>query len=334
MYTVLVTGSAGFIGFHVSKALLESGNQVIGWDNLNTYYSPVLKKARHAILSNFPKFVPVEKDLSDRAAIREYFEQYRPEKICHLAAQAGVRYSLKNPYAYQDSNLGGFVNLIEQSRLLPVERFVYASSSSVYGGNTKMPYSEDDPVNKPISLYAATKRANELIAYTYHHLWDLQTIALRFFTVYGPWGRPDMAYWTFFESILNDQPIKVFNYGKNKRDFTYIDEIVRGVIAALEVRDLDGYEIINLGNNQPIELMEFIHILEDLAKKKAIMEMVPPQPGDVVSTFADISRAQSKLNFSPKTDFRRGLASFVNWYLENPDLVNAVRDFRMHASER
>lgn len=331
MAVILVTGSAGFIGFHVAKALMETGNTVIGLDNFNAYYAPQLKRARCKLLADEKNFISVEEDLADRGAVEGLFAKYPPDLVCHLAAQAGVRYSLKNPHTYQASNLEGFVNLIEAARLLPVRRFVYASSSSVYGGNTKMPYSEEDPVNTPISLYAATKRANELMAYTYTHLWGLQTIGLRFFTVYGPWGRPDMAYWSFLEAILNNEPIKVFNYGKNRRDFTYIEDIIQGVLTALTSEVLNPYEIINLGHNEPVELMTFIETLEDLSGKTAIKEMVPPQPGDVVATFADIERAREKLAFSPTTSLREGLEQFVDWYLRNPELARAVREFRLCA---
>lgn len=329
MATFLVTGSAGFIGFYISKALIEAGETVVGLDNFNSYYSPALKRARSEILTAEKKFHPIEEDLANREAIDRCFEEFSPEVICHLAAQAGVRHSLKNPYAYQESNLKGFVNLIEAARRQGVKRFVYASSSSVYGGNTKMPYSEDDPVNTPISLYAATKRANELIAHTYTHLWGLQTIALRFFTVYGPWGRPDMAYWSFLEAILREEPIKIFNYGKNRRDFTYIDDIVQGVMASLTAPDLDSYEIINLGNHRPVEVMDFIKTIEDLSGKAAVREMVPAQPGDVVATYADITRAQSKLGFRPRTSLRDGMELFVKWYEEHGPLVEKVRKHRL-----
>ena len=328
MAVILVTGSAGFIGFHVAKALLAAGETVIGLDNFNSYYAPELKRARTEVLSREKNFFSVERDLTDRDAIQQIFKEFLPELVCHLAAQAGVRYSLRNPYSYQQSNLEGFVNLIEEARLLPVKRFVYASSSSVYGGNTKMPYSEDDPVNTPISLYAATKRANELIAYTYTHLWGLQTVGLRFFTVYGSWGRPDMAYWSFLEAIVNSEPIRVYNYGKNSRDFTYIDDIIPGVTAALYHDNLGTYEIINLGNNHPVQVMEFIRALEDLSGAIAIKEMVPPQPGDVVATYADISKAKAKLGFSPGTSLKDGLKHFVDWYRHKPELVRAVRRFR------
>lgn len=328
MAIVLLTGSAGFIGFYVSKALLDAGDTVIGVDNFNSYYAPELKRTRTEILRAYRNFVPVEADLADRESLRVCFEKHSPDLVFNSAAQAGVRYSLRNPHAYQKSNLEGFVNLIEEARLFSVKRFVYASSSSVYGGNTKMPYSEEDPVNTPVSLYAATKRANELMAYTYTHLWNLQTVGLRFFTVYGPWGRPDMAYWSFLEAILNSEPIKVFNYGKNRRDFTYIDDIVTGVVAALKNGGLDPYEIINLGNNNPVELMDFIQTLEHFAGSQAIMEMVPPQPGDVVATYADIKKAQTKLGFHPKTSLKEGLAPFVKWYADHPELAQAVRRFR------
>jgi UDP-glucuronate 4-epimerase len=332
MAVILVTGSAGFIGFHLAKALLAAGETVIGLDNFNSYYAPELKRVRTEILSAKRNFFAVEKDLTDRQEVERCFKKFSPELVCHLAAQAGVRYSLQNPHAYQQSNLEGFVNLIEAARLLRVKRFVYASSSSVYGGNSKMPYSEDDPVNTPVSLYAATKRANELIAYTYTHLWGLQTVGLRFFTVYGSWGRPDMAYWAFLEAILNAESIRVFNYGKNRRDFTYIDDIIPGVTAALHGDNLSDYEIINLGNNRPVELMEFIHTLEDLSGEIAIKEMVPPQPGDVVATYADINRAKAKLGFSPKTSLKEGLKHFVRWYQDNPQLMRTVRQFRLSKS--
>jgi UDP-glucuronate 4-epimerase len=327
--TVLVTGSAGFIGFYVARTLLSSGHRVIGVDNFNPYYAPQLKHARTEVLRSWHNFVPLEIDIADKVSVGQCYHDHHPDIICHLAAQAGVRYSLINPYSYEQSNLAGFVNLIEQARTIPVNRFVYASSSSVYGGNAKMPYSETDPVNTPISLYAATKRANELIAYSYHHLYGLQTVGLRFFTVYGEWGRPDMAYWSFLENILNGEPITVFNYGKNRRDFTYIDDIVNGVIASLDFRGLDNYEIINLGHNKPIALLDFIETLEDLTGVKAIKRMAPPQPGDVVATFADITRAKQKLGFDPQTSFRNGLERFVSWYDSMPGLMKTVRDFRL-----
>ncbi len=329
MSRILVTGTAGFIGFHLARALLNEGSTVIGIDNFNPYYSPELKVARDEILRKNKKFVSVNADISNLALVETIFRDYKPEVICHLAAQAGVRYSLKNPYAYEKSNVQAFVNMIEQARINSVERFVYASSSSVYGGNTKLPYSEEDRVETPVSLYAATKRSNELIAYTYTHLWNMQTIGLRFFTVYGTWGRPDMAYWSFMEAMQHGVPIKVFNYGKNQRDFTFIDDVVNGVISALMTKNLDQYEIINLGNNKPVGLMEFISTLEDLSGLKAIKEMVPAQPGDVIATYASIDKASAKLGFKPSTLLGEGLQSFVRWYKDHPSIVEAVRKFRL-----
>lgn len=330
MSSIVVTGSAGFIGFHLCRRLLRQGHQVIGIDNFNDYYAPTLKKARNDHLKSVESFVSIEMDLADRSTIESTLKDHQFELICHLAAQPGVRYSLVNPYAYEIANCAAFLNVIELARQKPVARFVYASSSSVYGGNTKMPYSEDDPVNTPISLYAATKRANELMAYTYHHLYGLQTIGLRFFTVYGEWGRPDMAYWSFLENILNDDTIRVFNMGKNSRDFTYIEDIVDGIVASLFTPDLEGYEIINLGNNHPVDVLTFITILEQLTAKSAKKEMSPAQPGDVVSTFADISRAQKKLGFHPKTDISEGLSRFVRWYLSEEKITHAVRLYRRY----
>lgn len=329
MSTILVTGSAGFIGSYVARALLEKGETVIGLDNFNEYYCPDLKKARTESLAGNTGFVRIEGDLTERGTIDKIFRDHSPDVVCHMAAQAGVRHSLRHPHDYQRSNLEGFVNLIEAARLMPVRRFVYASSSSVYGGNTKMPYSEDDPVNTPVSLYAATKRANELMAHAYTHLWGLQTVGLRFFTVYGPWGRPDMAYWSFLERIDHGEPIKVFNYGKNSRDFTFIDDVVPGVLAALTSDTLDSYEIINLGNNKPVPLMEFIRTLEECAGKPAAKEMVPAQPGDVTATYADIEKAERKLGFRPRTPIKEGIERFVSWYRDNPQLVEAVRRFRI-----
>ncbi len=328
MSGIIVTGSAGFIGFHVSKALLAAGERVIGIDDFNPYYAPELKRARWSILAEQSGFVPVDMDLAQSGPVKSLFERFCPKIVCHLAAQAGVRYSLVNPHAYQQSNLAGFLNVIEEARLNGCRRFVYASSSSVYGGNTKMPYSEDDPVNTPVSLYAATKRANELMAHTYTYLWGLQTIGLRFFTVYGPWGRPDMAYWSFLENILHDEPIRVYNYGKNRRDFTFIDDVVQGVLASLSAEDLDVYEIVNLGNNSPVGVPDFIGILEECAGKAAIKEMVPAQPGDVVATYADIEKAREKLGFEPKTPLRDGLGEFVRWYGTHRELTELVRRFR------
>ncbi|MEJ2226604.1 MAG: GDP-mannose 4,6-dehydratase [Syntrophobacterales bacterium] len=314
--TFLVTGSAGFIGFYATQALLEAGARVVGLDNFNDYYAVALKQARDQELRRYPGFVSVAADLADLAALEALFADHRPQKICHLAAQAGVRYSLVNPFAYQKSNLEGFLNLLELAKRFPVERLVYASSSSVYAGLTEMPFSETQRVDTPISLYAATKKANELMAHAYSHLFDLHTVGLRFFTVYGPWGRPDMAMWLFTEAMLQGRPIKVFNYGKMQRDFTYIDDIVKGVVAALMAPGLDRYELINLGNHRAEELTKVIALLEAELKVKAEQELLPIQPGDVPATFADITRARAKLGFEPTTAIEAGIPRFVRWYLD------------------
>jgi len=314
--TFLVTGSAGFIGFHVAQALLAQGARVVGLDNFNDYYSPTLKHDRDAELRRHPNFMSLAADLADLPALEALFEAHRPQKICHLAAQAGVRYSLINPYAYQKSNLEGFLNLLELAKRFKPERLVYASSSSVYAGLTEMPFSETQRVDTPISLYAATKKANELMAHTYSHLFGLPTVGLRFFTVYGPWGRPDMAMWLFTEAMLQGKPIKVFNYGKMQRDFTYIDDIVQGVVAALMVPDLEPYEIINLGNHRSEELLKVIGILEEELHLQAEQQLLPIQPGDVPATYADIDRARSKLGFQPVTRIDEGIPRFVQWYLD------------------
>jgi UDP-glucuronate 4-epimerase len=315
-YTFLVTGSAGFIGFHVARALLERGAQVVGLDNFTDYYSPALKRDRDRELGKFPQFVSVERDLTDLAALEALFAEHRPRKICHLAAQPGVRYSLVNPFAYQKANLEGFLNLLELARRYPPERLVYASSSSVYGGLTELPFAETQRVDTPISLYAATKRANELMAHAYSHLFGLQTVGLRFFTVYGPWGRPDMAMWLFTAAMLQGKPIKVFNYGQMQRDFTYIDDIVQGVLAALMAPDLERYELMNLGNHRAEDLLRVIALLEQELGIKAVQDLLPIQPGDVPATFADITRAQTKLGFQPTTPIDIGVPRFVQWYLD------------------
>ncbi|MEJ2671564.1 MAG: NAD-dependent epimerase/dehydratase family protein [Deltaproteobacteria bacterium] len=315
-HTFLVTGSAGFIGFHVAKSLLDQGARVVGLDNFNDYYSVALKHDRDRELRRYANFVSVAADLADLPALEALFKAHRPQKICHLAAQAGVRYSLVNPFAYQKSNLEGFLNLLELAKRFPVERLVYASSSSVYAGLTEMPFSESQRVDTPISLYAATKKANELMAHAYSHLFDIHTVGLRFFTVYGPWGRPDMAMWLFAEAMLQGQPIKVFNYGKMQRDFTYIDDIVQGVVASLMAAGLDNYEIVNLGNHRAEELTKVIAILESELKIKAEQKLLPIQPGDVPATFADIGRAREKLGFEPTTPIDEGIPRFVQWYLD------------------
>jgi len=314
--TFLVTGSAGFIGYHVARTLLDHGARVVGLDNFNDYYSPALKQERDRELRRYPNFVSMAADLADLPALETLFEAHRPQKICHLAAQAGVRYSLVNPFAYQKSNLEGFLNLLELAKRFPPERLVYASSSSVYAGLTAMPFTETQRVDTPISLYAATKKANELMAHAYSHLFGLPTVGLRFFTVYGPWGRPDMAMWLFTEAMLKGQPIKVFNYGQMQRDFTYIDDIVQGVVAALMAPGLEVYEIINLGNHRAEELQRVIGILESELKLKAEQNLLPIQPGDVPATYADIARARTKLGFEPLTPIDAGIPRFVQWYLD------------------
>jgi UDP-glucuronate 4-epimerase len=315
-YTFLVTGSAGFIGFHVARALLAQGARVVGLDNYNDYYSPALKHDRDQELRLQPNFVSVVADLADLPALEALFQAHRPQKICHLAAQPGVRYSLINPFAYQKSNLEGFLNLLELAKRFPVERLVYASSSSVYAGLTEMPFTETQRVDTPISLYAATKKANELMAHAYSHLFGISCVGLRFFTVYGPWGRPDMAMWLFAEAMLQGQPIKVFNYGQMQRDFTYIDDIVQGVLAALMVPGLERYEIINLGNHRAEALSTVIALLERELQLKAEQNLLPIQPGDVPATFANIDRARTKLGFEPTTSIEIGIPRFIRWYLD------------------
>jgi UDP-glucuronate 4-epimerase len=315
-HTFFVTGSAGFIGFHVAQALLDQGARVVGLDNFNDYYSPALKHDRDRELHRRANFVSVTADLADLPALEALFAAHQPQKICHLAAQAGVRYSLVNPFAYQKSNLEGFLNLLEMAKRSQVERLVYASSSSVYAGLTEMPFTETQRVDTPISLYAATKKANELMAHAYSHLFGLQTVGLRFFTVYGPWGRPDMAMWLFAAAMLQGKPIQVFNYGKMQRDFTYIDDIVQGVVAALMAPGLDRYEIINLGNHRAEELTKVIGLLQRELKVTAEQKLLPIQPGDVPATYADITRARTKLGFEPTTPIDIGIPRFIQWYLD------------------
>jgi UDP-glucuronate 4-epimerase len=315
-HTFLVTGSAGFIGFHVALALLTQGARVVGLDNFNDYYSPALKHDRDQELRRHANFISITADLADLPALEALFGAHQPHKICHLAAQAGVRYSLINPFAYQKSNVEGFLNLLEMAKRSRVERLVYASSSSVYAGLTEMPFTETQRVDTPISLYAATKKANELMAHAYSHLFGLHTVGLRFFTVYGPWGRPDMAMWLFTAAMLQGKPIQVFNYGKMQRDFTYIDDIVQGVVAALMAPGLDHYEIINLGNHQAEELTKVIGLLERELKVTAEQKLLPIQPGDVPATYADIARARTKLGFEPTTPIDIGIPRFIKWYLD------------------
>lgn len=312
MKTYLVTGAAGFIGFHVSRALLERGDRVLGLDNLNDYYDVSLKEARLHLLQDYESFTFYKEDLANREGLTKVFEQNKIQLVCNMAAQAGVRYSLENPFAYERSNLEGFLNIIHLSQEHKVENFVYASSSSVYGANKKVPFSVQDRVDNPISLYAATKKANELVAHTYSHLYSLPCSGLRLFTVYGPWGRPDMALFIFTKAITKNQPIEVYNFGKMKRDFTYIDDIVQGVLASMD-RPVP-YAVYNLGNSRAVDLLYFIECIEKELGKKAEKKMLPMQPGDVVETYADISESERDLGFQPATRIEEGIASFINWY--------------------
>jgi len=313
---VLITGAAGFIGMYVAERLLARGDEVIGIDNLNDYYDVALKQARLARLAPSPGFRFVRLDLADRDGMAGLFAGEKPEAVINLAAQAGVRYSLQNPYAYADSNLLGFVNVLEGCRHGGVRHFVYASSSSVYGGNTKVPFAETDNVDRPVSLYAATKKANELMAYSYSHLYGIASTGLRFFTVYGPWGRPDMAYFSFTDAILAGKPIDIFNHGRMRRDFTYIDDIAEGVVRVLDRRP-DGeppHRLYNIGNHQPVELMAFIDILERELGRKAIRNFLPMQDGDVPQTYADTTALRQDVGFAPATPLDEGLKRFVTWY--------------------
>jgi UDP-glucuronate 4-epimerase len=313
---VLITGGAGFIGMYVGERLLARGDEVVAIDNLNDYYDVSLKEARLERLAPNPRFRFIKLDIADRPGMAELFARERPDAVINLAAQAGVRYSLKNPLAYADSNLLGFVNVLEGCRHNGVRHLVYASSSSVYGGNTKVPFAETDNVDHPVSLYAATKKANELMAYSYSHLYGLPATGLRFFTVYGPWGRPDMAYFSFTRAILAGQPIDVFNHGKMLRDFTYIDDIAEAVVRVLD-KTADGeppHRLYNIGNHQPMPLMDFIAILEDALGRKAVKNYLPMQDGDVPATYADTTALQAAVGFSPATPVKDGLRRFVAWY--------------------
>lgn len=309
---ILVTGAAGFIGFHLSKKLLEMGERVVGIDNLNSYYDVNLKKARLEILKSDNNFRFYKEDIQNLDGLKDIFKQHQVEIICNLAAQAGVRHSLKDPFSYQKSNLEGFLNLLELARKCKIKNFVYASSSSIYGNNKNIPFSVDDRVDTPISLYAATKKANELMAHAYSHLYQIPCTGLRYFTVYGPWGRPDMALFLFTDAILKGMPINVYNYGRMKRDFTYIDDIVEGTIAALK-RPVP-YEVFNLGNSDSVHLLDFIRILEEELGQEAEKNMMPMQPGDVAETAADIQKTRKLLGFNPKTPLREGIKEFVAWY--------------------
>ncbi|HEX8253735.1 MAG TPA: NAD-dependent epimerase [Thermoanaerobaculia bacterium] len=327
---ILVTGAAGFIGSHVAKRLLERGDDVVGLDNLNDYYDPTLKEARLRRIAPFERFRFIKGDIADREAMSRLFAEYKPKRVVHLAAQAGVRYSLTNPHAYVEANVHGFLNVLEECRHNQVEHLVYASTSSVYGANTRQPFSEKQNVDHPISLYAATKKANELMAHTYSSLFQLPSTGLRFFTVYGPWGRPDMALFKFTRGILAGEAIPVFNEGKMVRDFTFIDDIVEGVIRALDQTaqsdpqwsgddpDPSGsfapYRIFNIGNNNPVQLLDYIAVIEECLGKKAKLELLPMQPGDVPATMADVSRLERAVDFRPATSVAEGVRRFVDWY--------------------
>ena len=327
---ILVTGAAGFIGFHLSKKLLESGRKVVGLDNLNEYYDITLKTSRLSILQTNSRFSFFQLDLKDKKSLDELFKNHSFEIVINLAAQAGVRYSLTHPYAYMDSNLIGFLNVLEACRQFPPKHLIYASSSSVYGANRKMPFSTYDNVDHPLALYAASKKANELMAHAYSNLYHLPTTGLRFFTVYGPYGRPDMALFIFTKAILEGTPIDVFNFGKMKRDFTYIDDIVEGIVKLIPLAPLGNknwnglqpdpassfapYRIFNIGNNKPIELLKFIEVLEEKLGKKAIKNFLPIQDGDVEATCADISELEAETGFKPSTSVEMGIEKFVNWY--------------------
>ena len=329
---ILVTGSAGFIGFHLTKRLLDEGDEVFSVDNLNNYYDPVLKQDRLAQLLPRPGFHFRKLDLADRQRTAELFRSIRPQRVIHLAAQAGVRYSLTNPHAYVDSNLVAFTNVLEGCRHHAVEHLAYASSSSVYGANTHMPFSVHDNVDHPLSLYAATKKANELMAHAYSNLHGLPTTGLRFFTVYGPWGRPDMALFLFTKAILNGQPIQVFNEGRMKRDFTYIDDIVDGIIRASDRVAMPNlhwngnkpdpgtskvpYRIYNIGSHHPVELLHLIEVIEDCLGRNANKRFLPMQPGDVPATFADVTDLTRDVGFQPSTSIEDGVCHFVDWYLD------------------
>ena len=327
---ILVTGAAGFIGMHASLRLLARGDEVVGLDNLNDYYDPTLKEARLARLTPHAGFRFVKMDVADRAGMEALFAAEKFDRVIHLAAQAGVRYSLQNPHAYIDSNVVGFMNILEGCRHSKVQHLVYASSSSVYGGNTKMPFSEADSVDHPVSIYAATKKANELMAHTYSHLYGLPTTGLRFFTVYGPWGRPDMALFLFTKAILEGRPIDVFNHGRMKRDFTYVNDIVEGVIRTLDrVAEPDAtfdalqpnpgtsnapYRVFNIGNHDPVELMAFVAAIEDALGMSAEKNFLPLQDGDVPATYADTAALNAWTRFAPATSVRDGVGRFVAWY--------------------
>ena len=316
---VLVTGAAGFIGFHVSQALLDRGCVVIGYDNCNDYYDVSLKEGRLGVLSAYPEFNFIKGDLADKEALDGVFTTYAPRIVLHLGAQAGVRYSIDNPYAYLQSNLAGFLNILEACRNFKTEHLVYASSSSVYGMNEKVPFSTSDNVDSPVSLYAATKKSNELMAHCYTHLYGFPSTGLRFFTVYGPWGRPDMAYFSFTNRIVKGEPIKIFNNGDMWRDITYIDDVVAGIINILPNPPVpnehgDRYKVYNIGNNKPEQIMDYFAALERALGMTAKKEFLPMQPGDVYQTYADVDDLMRDFDFKPSTPIEVGLQKFVNWY--------------------
>lgn len=327
---VLVTGAAGFIGMHVTERLLARGDEVVGFDNVNDYYDPAVKRGRLGRLAGFPGFTFQERDLRDGPGMRELFASWRPQRVVHLAAQAGVRYSLEQPHSYIDSNITGFLNVLEACRHQPVEHLVYASSSSVYGANTRQPLSVHDHTDHPVSLYAASKKANEMMAHAYSHLFGIATTGLRFFTVYGPWGRPDMALFKFTRAILAGEPIQVFNNGDMYRDFTYIDDIVEGVVRVLDQAPLPGgpadhaqpdpavslapYRLYNIGNNNPVRLLDFIELIEAELGKLAIKELLPMQPGDVRETYADVDALRDAVGFVPRTPLAQGVRNYIQWY--------------------
>jgi len=331
---ILVTGTAGFIGFHLAKQLISRGDEVVGLDNINAYYTPELKYARlnacgigrenafsgELVRSSlFPNYSFLKAGLEDKETLLRLFDQEKFDRVCNLAAQAGVRYSLENPQAYIDSNITGFINILEACRHYPVEHLVYASSSSVYGSNTKMPLSTSDRTDNPVSLYAATKKSNELMAHAYSHLFGIPSTGLRFFTVYGPMGRPDMAAFLFTEAILEGKPIKVFNQGDMYRDFTFVDDIVEGVIRVIDRAPLEKIPqaaVYNIGNSSPVKLMDFIEAIENALGKKAEKEFLPMQAGDVYKTFADVSDLEEKFNYHPSTPVKEGVKRFVEWYLQ------------------
>ncbi|MED1723587.1 NAD-dependent epimerase/dehydratase family protein [Brevibacillus parabrevis] len=319
--SILVTGTAGFIGFHVAKRLLEGGEVVWGVDNCNEYYDPRLKAKRLAMLQEFEQFHFYQADIADQTTMDELFRKMQPERVIHLAAQAGVRYSLENPHVYTSANITGFLHILEGCRHTGVKHLLYASSSSVYGGNKKLPFCEGDRVDEPNSLYAATKKANELMAYTYSHLYNIPATGLRFFTVYGPWGRPDMALYTFTKAILAGEPVSIFNYGKMIRDFTYIDDVVEGILRLMDrlPEPKDGkapHKILNIGNHRPVELLSFLELLEQKLKRPANREYMPIQPGDVPATFASVDALFAATGFRPDTPVEVGISRFVDWYLD------------------